>query len=191
MMTRAAVRGFAGVSLLASIAIASGCGTPPDESLLRIIAFEQNNEAIGVFKDTLSEESTETVDVKFENGSSNAGLKSGTGVFVNRTQIDYRMAGYSPPSAEFLLNFYLEAPADGKSVEGTLTDFPLAPASLKRWISDAGVKAVVELTAHVTFYGETDDGARLETEGDIEIALAEANETEAGDADTVGTTRAQ
>ena len=83
------------------------------------------------------------------------------------------MTGFSPPAGEYPLNLYLPPPAESTATTGTLTAFPLAPASLKQWLIDTGVRGprYVQLTAHVTFYGETDEGASLQTEGSIRIAL--------------------
>jgi hypothetical protein len=174
---------FAGGALLAFAVLAPGCGRPPDEAWLRFVGFKQGGATISVVKDSLREETTTTVDVELQNGSLIVGQKTGTGILVNRARVDYRMPGFSPPSAEYPLNLYLAPPADDKATTGTLSAFPLAPSSLKQWLIDTGAfddansEPVVELTAHVTFFGESDDGLKVETEGGIGIALTNGAKT--------------
>lgn len=179
MRRRSGFRGawICGGALLVLGAMAAGCGRPPDEAWLRFLGFKQGTTTISVLEDNLREENTVTVDADFENKSLYVGQKSGAGILVNRARIDYRMAGFSPPSAEYPLNLYLAPPADGAATTGTLSAFPLVSTALKEWLintgafDDAASDPVVELTARVTFFGETDDGAALETEGSIRIEL--------------------
>ena len=183
MISRSTVRRgarCASVALLAFTVLVPGCGPPNDEALLRFLGFKQSSTTISVLEDNLREASTVTVDAEFENDSLYVGQKTGTGILVNQAHIDYRMARFSPPSADYPLNLYLPAPADSKATTGTLTSFPLAPASLKQWIIDTGAfgdPGIVELTAHVTFHGVTDEGAVLQTEGSIRIALTNTGAT--------------
>lgn len=180
-----------GGALLVLAALAAGCGRPPDEAWLRFLGFTQSAKTISVLEDSLREETTATVDADFENKSLYVGQKSGAGILVNRARIDYRMSGFSPPSAEYPLNLYLAPPADGAATTGTLTAFPLVSTALKEWLintgafDDAASDPIVELTARVTFFGETDDGAALETEGSIRIELTNTGASSTGTSTTV------
>ncbi len=180
-------KGFRGgrllcVALLAVSALTSGCGRPSDGTWLRFRGFKRGATTLSVVKDILRGEATSTVDVEFENRSVNVGSSGGTGILVYRARVDYRLAGFSPPSAEYPLNLYLPPPAGATTggttaTTGTLSAFPLPSTSLKLWLIDTGAfedtgrNPVVELSAHVTFFGETDDGLKLETEGSIGIVL--------------------
>lgn len=179
---------FAGVALLALAVLVSGCGRPDDEAWLRFLGFRASGESspLSVLNGDLADGTDLTVDVEFQNASLFVGQKVGLGIEVNRARIDYRMSGFSPPAAEYPLSLYLPPPADGNPTTGTLTMFPLAPVSLQQWLIDAGVSdPVVELTARVTFYGVTDDGASVETAGSIRIALTNTGGTSSGTLPTV------
>lgn len=167
------INGCAAVALSCIVLLAPGCGRPPDEAWLQFLGFSQGGTTITVFEDQLLEASTATVDAEFQNGSLNLGSKAGTGIFVSRARVEYRMTGFSPPAAEHPLNLYLPAPADGSPTTGTLSSFPLAPPSLKQWLISAGAAKsdVLELTASVRFFARTDEGADIETTGSIGISL--------------------
>ncbi len=163
---------IAAAALLVLTITVTGCGRPADEAWLRCLGFQQSAETISVLEGDLNDATSSTVDVALENSSFGAGRTTGTGILVTRTRIDYRMSGYAPPSADYPVNLYLAPPADSAPTTGTLTAFPLASQSLKQWLIDSGVRApVVELTARVTFYGQTDEGAQIETEASLAIAL--------------------
>jgi hypothetical protein len=169
-------RRLAGAAFLAIAAIAPGCGRPPDEAWLRFVGFKQGDKAVGVFTDNLYGAAAATVDADFENQSQNLGKTDGTGILVYRATIDYRMSGASPPSADIPLNLYLppRTAAATSASPGKISGFPLAPTSLKNWvIGHAAGPAVVELTARVTFFAETDQGAGIETQGNIKIELSD------------------
>ena len=175
-----------GLALLALAALAAGCARSPDEAWLQFLGFKQSGKTISVFTDNLSGGATATVDADFENRSFYVKQNGGTGILVYRARIDYQMDGFSPPAAEYALNLYIASPATtttttttatttttSTTATGTLSGFPLAPASLKSWlIGHAAGAAVVELTARVTFFAETDQGDKIETHGSIGIALA-------------------
>ncbi|MHB8834714.1 MAG: hypothetical protein ACYC9Y_03270 [Candidatus Methylomirabilia bacterium] len=163
---------FAGVALLVSAVLASACGRPPDEAWLRCTGFSNADETtpLAVIEGKL-DSTTLKANANFENRSLNVTNTGGTGILVYRARIDYRMAGYSPPSAEYDFTLYLPPPAKSEATIGTLTAFPLASASLKQWLINAGVSTPVELTARVTFFGETDEGGKIETVGSIGISL--------------------
>ena len=170
---------IAAAALLVLTVTVTGCGRPPDEAWLRCLGFQQSAATISVLEGDLNDETSSTVDIELENSSQVVGRIPGTGILVNRTRIDYRMSGFSPPSADYPVNLYLSPPAEGKPTTGTLTAFPLASKSLKQWLIDAGVSdPVVELTARVTFYGLTDEGSQIETEASLGIALTNTGVTE-------------
>ena len=164
----------------------TGCRRPPDEAWLRCLGFKQGADTISVLEGELNDATSSTVDIELENSSLVVGGKTGTGILVNRTRIDYQMSGFSPPSADYPVNLYLSPPAESKPTTGTLTAFPLASKSLKQWLIDAGVSdPVVQLTARVTFYGLTDEGNQIETEASLGIALANTGTTPSSDLPTV------
>jgi len=159
-------------ALLVLTVVVTGCGRPPDEAWLRCTGFGAGDAAtsVAVLEGKL-DGTTLTSDVNFENRSLIAGQTEGTGILVYRARIDYRMAGYSPPAAEYDVTLYLPPPAKGGTTTGTLTAFPLASASLKQWLINAGAGAPVAITARVTFFAETDEGGKIETLGGIGIVL--------------------
>jgi hypothetical protein len=169
---------FAGAALLALALLAAGCGRPPEEAWLRFLGFKQAGKTISVFSDNLYGDAVTTVDADFENRSLYVQNEGGSGILVYRARVDYLMTGFAPPAAEHALNLFIAAPShtSGSTTTsgstGTLSGFPLAPASLKNWlIGRADDSAVLELTARVTFYAETDQGAKIETHGSIGIVL--------------------
>jgi len=153
----------------------NGCGRPPDEAWLRCLGFSSGTgtNSLAVLEGKL-DSTTTTANANFENRSSNVGQIGGTGVLVYRARIDYRMAGYAPPAAEYDVTLYLQPPTKEGATTGTLTALPLASASLKMWLISAGASAPVNLTARVTFFAETDDGNKIETVGSIGIVLTSA-----------------
>ena len=164
----------AGVALLVCAVLTPACGRPPDESWLQFLGYSATGTVakLSVLSGDLGDGVDLSADAEFENGSLNVGQKVGTGILVNRARVDYQMTGYAPPSVEYPLNLYLAPPAESKATTGILSAFPLAPVSLKQWLIDRGVSdPVVVLTAHVTYYGQTDEGARLQTEGGIKISM--------------------
>lgn len=174
---------FAGVALLAFTVLATACGRPPDEAWLTLLGFGDTTSATSTSLDGKLRDGTAlTAKANLQNSSLYVGQKVGTGILVNRARVDYRMSGYSPPSADYNVNLYLAPPADSKATTGTLT-VSLASISLKQWLIDTGAfddsasKPVVELTANVTFFGETDEGTKLEVKGSIGIALTNTGAT--------------
>ena len=177
--------GFAGLALFAIAVLSPGCGRPPDTAWLRFTGFSDattSTTMVTVVDGELRDGKSLSADGNFENHSLIVDKTDGTGILVYRARIEYRMTGYSPPSAEYDFNLYLSPPAKSTATTGTLT-LPLAPISLKQWLIDTGAfddssaKPVIELTAHVTFFAETDDGTQLEVEGNIGIALTTATST--------------
>lgn len=167
---------FAGVALFAFVVLAAGCGRPP-ESWLRFLGFSDgsslSSSTVTLFEGNLRDGKAMTANAILENRSLNADQKVGTGIVVYRARVEYRMAGFSPPTEEYPVNLYLSPPGAGTATTGTLTDFPVVSAALKSWLIDnAADPSFVNLTARVTFFGETDEGARLETEGSVGIALS-------------------
>jgi len=100
--------------------------------------------------------------------------------------VDYRMSRLSPPPAEYAVTLYLPSTAgsndndnsSGAIESATLSGFPLATASLKRWLietrafEDEEQTPTVNLTAIVTFFAVTDQGAELQTSGGVSISLS-------------------
>lgn len=164
---------FAGVALLLFAVLAAGCGRPPDEAWLRCTGFGDGDAttSLAVIEGELQDSKTLKANANFENSSLNVNGTGGIGILVYRARIDYRMSGYSPPAAEYDVTLYLQSPVKDVATTGTLTDFPLASASLKQWLINAGAGAPVNLTARVTFFAETDEGGKIETVGSIGIVL--------------------
>jgi hypothetical protein len=169
---------------------ATGCGRPPDEAWLRFLGFFETGvttTTLTVLEGELNDGKTDSADAVFSNASVTVGVSgggTGTGILVRSARVDYRMSGYAPPSAEYPLNLYL---GQSSHTNGTATvsgaaegrtSIPLATASLKQWLinthafSNASATPTAYLTANVTFFAETDDGNKLETEGSIGIALS-------------------
>jgi len=170
---------FAGLASLALVALALGCGRPPDEAWLRFLGFTSSDSTVTTIEGELRDNKALTSTAKFENDSKNVGTAGGTGIDVYRIRIDYRMSGYSPPAADYGIDLYLPAlgtAKDSTASTGTLTT-TLVSTSLKQWLIDTGAfenttsKPLVELTAQVTFYGKTDEGTKIETSGSIAITL--------------------
>jgi hypothetical protein len=181
---------IAAAALLVLTVTATGCARPPDEAWLRFLGFwksvDGENQQIAVLEGELRNKKTDSADAVFSNASVTVGVSgggTGTGILVQSTRIDYRMSGYSPPSAAYPLNLYLgpsshtNGTATGTAAQGQIS-IPLATASLKQWLiethafDDASATPTVNLTANVTFFAETDDGNKLETEGSIGIELS-------------------
>ncbi len=173
---------FAGAALLAFALLAAGCGRPPDGAWLRFLGFRDGETNLTMISGTLRDNTALTADASFENRSLNVGQTAGVGVLVYAVRIDYRMARYSPPPVEYDCTLYLPPPADSKGSTGSLKAV-LVPSSIKQWLIDtnafksAKTSPVVELTAHVTFSGETDEGGKIEAAGGIGIELSNAGET--------------
>jgi hypothetical protein len=173
---------LAAAALLATLI--AGCGRPDDETWLQFLGFQDTGKTIAVLEGKL-DISTDSADAVFQNTSFLVGsnVSGGSGVLVHRAHVEYRMPDLQPPASEYALNLYLPAPSHTSStttsgttgaVTGTISDFPLAPASLKSWIIGTGVynsRPSVSLQAQVTFYAETDEGTDLETQGGISIVL--------------------
>lgn len=190
---------LAGLASLALVVLALGCGRPPDEAWLRFLGFSVTTTSTATTTTTTTTTTTNTTVVEgelrdgttlsatanFQNASQNVGTAGGTGIEVYRVRIDYRMSGYSPPASEYGVNLYLPALGTGKdstASTGSLS-VALAPISLKQWLINTGAfesqesKPVVDLTAHLTFYAKTDEGAELEVEGSVAIALTNTGAT--------------
>ncbi len=185
VMSRPGVR-FAGVALLALSVLAPGCGRPTDSAWLQFLGFRKSGAttAMAVLEGNLNDGTTDVADAAFKNASitvSTTDGTTGTGILITNARIDYRMSGFSPPSAEFPQNLYVPSSSTTKgtitSTEATLSGLPLATASLKQWIIDNGAfndsvsTPTVNLTALVTFSALADDGTKLEVAGSIGIAL--------------------
>jgi hypothetical protein len=179
-------------ALLALAVLAPGCARPPDEAWLGFTGFSDTTSttSLTVLEGELRDGTSLTASANFENRSLIPGQKVGTGILVYRAHIDYRMTGHSPPSADYDFNLYLSPPADSTATTGALTA-TLAPVSLKQWIIDTGAfddavtKPVVDLTAHVTYFAQTDDGTELEIDGSIGISLTNTGATSTGTLPTV------
>lgn len=184
---------FAGVALLGFAVLAAGCGRPPDGAWLRFLGFSDTTTSTtntttsttattAVLSGELRDGTALTAFANFENRSLNVGQTGGTGVLVYRVHIDYRMDRFSPPSVDYGCTLYLAPPADSKSSTGSLKA-SLVPNSLKQWLIDTGAfqsattSPVVELSARVTFFGETDEGLQVETAGSVGIELTNAGAT--------------
>jgi len=168
------LRGFriAAAALLVLTVTTTGCERPPDDAWLRCLGFSVGNAttSLAVIEGEL-DNTTLKANANFENSSRNVTSTGGVGILVYGARVDYRMSGYSPPAAEYGVTLYLQPPAKDAATTGTLTDFPLASASLKQWLINAGAGAPVNLTARVTFFAETDGGVKIETVGSIGIVL--------------------
>ena len=181
---------IAAAALLVFTVTATGCARPPDEAWLRFLGFwksvDKENQQIAVLEGELRDKKTDSAAAKFSNESVTVGVSgggAGTGILVQSARVDYRMSGYSPPSASYPLYLYLgpsshtNGTATGTAAEGQIS-IPLATASLKQWLintkafNNASATPTVDLTANVTFFAETDDGNKLETEGSIGIELS-------------------
>ena len=180
-------RGSLAITLAAAAfaaTLAAGCERPPDEAWLQFLGFHDaaTAENIAVLQGELRNGETDSADALFRNTSLTVGVDgAGSGVLVYRARVEYSMADLQPPANEYALNLYLPAPShtSGSSgtttdVTGTITGFPLAPASLKSWIigTGAATRPTVNLTARATFFARTDDGSELESPGSISIALS-------------------
>lgn len=172
-----------GVTLAAAAALtatlwAGGCARPPDEAWLRFLGFRGSgsSSALTLLEGALRDEKTDTVDAAFENASAILGNSAaGTGILVKRVRVEYRIAGGAPPAQELPVTLYLPARAAADSdTSATLSGLPIVPASLKQWILASGLPSnpEVSLTAHVTFFAETDEGNGLEVEGSLAIVLS-------------------
>jgi len=189
MMPPRVKRSAAGAAAAAVIALAllgAGCQRPPDEAWLRFVGFASKGSTsnLSILEAKLRDATSNEADALFENRSSGVSAGAdGTGILIHRARVDYRMARFTPPAAEYALNLYLPAGAGSNdnssdAVEtATLSAFPLATASLKRWLIETGAfedteqTPSVELTALVTFFAVTDEGAELQTSGGISISL--------------------
>jgi hypothetical protein len=172
-------------ALLAVAVVAPGCGRPPDEAWLRFLGFKSGDSTLTVLEGNLNDGKTDSADAVFRNVSVTVGASdggAGTGILVKSARVDYKMSGYSPPSAEYPLNLYLgpsshtngTATSSGGETEGR-TSLPLATASLKQWLINAhaaGSSPTVSLTADVTFLAESDEGGDLEVHGSVTILLS-------------------
>jgi len=172
---------FAGVALLAFSVLSAGCGRPPDGAWLRFLGFSDTattTEKTTVLNGKLRDGTALTAYAHFENRSLRVGQSTGTGVLVYRVRIDYRMDKYSPPAVDYGCTLYLPPSADPGSLKASLV-----PVSIKQWLIDTGAfksaknSPVVELTAQVTFFGETDEGLIVETNGSIGIELTNTGAT--------------
>ncbi|HWR98613.1 MAG TPA: hypothetical protein VN317_09365, partial [Candidatus Methanoperedens sp.] len=171
-------RGIAAAAFVA--ALAGGCDRPPDEVWLRFLGFGADAASITLVEGKLRDGTTNGADALFENASASVGTTGGgTGVFIDRARVEYRMSGFAPPAFEYPVSLYLPAPGDAAS-KGTLKNLPLAPVGLKRWLIDTGAFAdattvpSLALQARVSFFAVTDEGLRLETGGGISVVLANA-----------------
>lgn len=186
---------FAGVAILGLAVLSAGCGRPPDGAWLRFLGFSDATTATTNTTTTTTTTATTTVlsgelrdgtaltaYANFENRSLIISQTVGTGVLVYRVHIDYQMDRYSPPSVDYGCTLYLAPPADSKASTGSLKA-SVVPNSLKQWLIDTGAfesainSPVVELSARVTFFGETDEGLRVETAGSVGIELSNAGAT--------------
>ena len=85
-------------------------GRPPDEAWLRFLGFraERRDHDAGVLKRRPARRRRPTRRTPSSRTHSlYVGQQGGTGILVNRARIDYRMAGFSPPAAEYPVNLYL------------------------------------------------------------------------------------
>jgi hypothetical protein len=187
MSYRSASRAVAAAVLLATLT--ASCGAPPDEALLRFLGFRPagGTTSLSLVTGKLRDGTTDGADAEFENASSTVGRTSGgTGVLLYRARVQYRMSGFAPPVLDLPLTLYLDARASttdatAAATTGTVSDLPLATASLKHWLiqthafEDTTLNPTVELHAVVTFFAVTDEGEELETTGAIAISLDNSN----------------
>jgi hypothetical protein len=189
-------------AILALAVVAPGCGRPPDEAWLRFLGFKSGDSTLTVREGDLNDGKTDSADAAFSNtsvivGASDSG--AGTGILVKSARVDYKLSGHSPPSEDYPLNLYLPSShSNGTATTANATEgqtsFPLATASLKRWLIDAhaaGSSPTLRLTANVTFFAETDEGTELEVHGSISILLSSsASDGTSGQTVTVAATTA-
>jgi hypothetical protein len=175
-------------ALVAVAAIAAACGRPPDESWLEFLGFRASGATTTLtsIEGDLNDGKTDKADAAFRNDSftvgPNSGSSTGTGILIKSAHVDYQLSGFSPPSYDYPQSLFLGASGVSSGVttttEGTLTDFPLAPASLKRWLLDthafdaSGGTSPIRLTAKAKFNAVTDDGNDLEVNGSITVVLS-------------------
>lgn len=168
-------RGLAAMAIAA--ALMAGCGRPPDEAWLRFLGFQRTTtsgtssttSSVSVLSGKFNDRTTEEADAAFQNMSLTVGRddQSGVGILIHRAHVEYSLNG--APAYDFPVMLYLAAPSKaGEPSSGTLSGFPIVPASLKQWIN-----APANFSARVTFYAEADDGTDLETSGGLSIELTE------------------
>lgn len=179
MTARLAVRrcSLPGALLLGLALVGAGCDRLPDEQWLRFLGFKQNDKTISILEGTLRG-TTDKADAELMNSSYGVtGTGSATGIQIFRARVEYLIDGFSPPSMEYPLNVYLPAPTATTGSKVTVSGFPLAPVELKTWLLDTHafddplLTPDVRLTARVTFFGRTDEGAELQSAGGIAITL--------------------
>lgn len=178
---------------VAAAALLSACAAAPDEAWIRITRIMESGgldgdsqQAVTVVHSDLRDSLTDTVDVEIGNFAVIVGSDGrGVGIGVYRARVEYRLGGFDFPDYEYPLTLYLP-PVESTSTEGTtaseaavstgfIRGLPIAPATLKGWILNAGnfppelLRQPVRLEAKVTIRARTDEGRELDTSATVSV----------------------
>ena len=173
--------GRASRALLLALGLAAAlgaCAAPPDEAWLRIVAFQDASDtALTSLETWLQEEtSTESVRMRLENHTSNAGLSGGgIGILVRGLRVETFAAGLALPVQEVPVTLYLpQSGTEGSAADsGTTIEVGVFTPVLKRWVLDhlAVPDEGLAGTARVTVFAVTDEGRELTTAGGFGLRI--------------------
>jgi hypothetical protein len=181
---RAPRRASRGALLALGLAAACGlcaCAAPPDEAWLRIVAFEDSKGASLTVLETWLQEgtTTESVRMRVENHTSNAGLSGGgIGILVRGVRVETFAGGRALRVEELPVTLYLpsgDAAAGAAAESGTTLEVPVFTPALKRWVLDNLVVPEEGLggSARVTVNAVTDEGRELATSGGFGLRIVD------------------
>lgn len=169
------------IAVLLLAALLAGCAAAPDETWLRITEVRTGggSSSVAVIDVDASDGTSDTVDLVVQNTTTVVGSSSssGVGITVTTVRIEYRAAGRDLPPFEFPLSFFIPSPGSGLSASETLQDVPIAPVTLKEWITNPVnfpsnlLSDLLLVEARIKLRARTDEGRELETEATVSLAF--------------------
>lgn len=168
--------------LIIGLAALWACSSPPDESWFRITGFfDADLGSVTAVQSVIDDDTADLVDMELTNFSTTAqGVQPGTGISIHRIQVSYQYPGFSLPSFNYGVSYFLPSGDEDPTV--AVEDLPIVPVVLKKWLLNPEnfpenlSCCFFSLQARVEVFGATFEGRPLSTEGGLTISFAPAQE---------------